>query len=281
MISWKLRANLTKGPKHMSQGWACNFSYGYFMRILRAIRSNFEAHMVAEGPEVLQVSGKPKLILRHDIDVSLKSALKMADIENEFGIRATYMLIPNSLLYRLNDQASRDILRQLICMGHEVALHFEVDDAEQNSEYEISVPDAKIDAACKQIEEITNLPVQSISFHRPLPQFLHGPLFISGRVNAYAQKLMDWYISDSKGNWRAGEPLPKLLKPDKPLLQLLIHPIWWGEEHMSPEDRLQEFFNTETQGQSRQAIEAFDAILARTVPAVRRRYCPNIHEGGE
>jgi len=104
---------------------------------------------------------------------------------------------------------------------------------------------------------------------------------IDGRVNAYAKELMIWYLSDSKGYWREGEPLPKLFRPSKPLLQLLIHPIWWGDEHMLPEDRLQEFFDAETQGQSYQYIKALDTALADTIPAVRRRGFHNDVKGGE
>ena len=62
---------------------------------------------------------------------------------------------------------------------------------------------------------------------------------MDGKVNAYSRELMSWYLSDSAGNWREGEPLPLLSNPDRPLLQLLIHPFWWGEEHMSAGDRLQ------------------------------------------
>lgn len=248
-----------------------DFSYGYFRQILQVIRSNFATYVVAEGSGILHTRDQPQLILRHDIDVSLKRTLKMAEIENDFGVRATYMVMPNSLLYQVDDKASRDILRQLIAMGHEVALHFDLDDDKRNSDSEISGIEAEIDAACKQLEKITDQPVLSISFHRPMPQFLRGPLFIAGRINAYAQELMDWYISDSKGNWRDGDPLTKLLRPEKSLLQLLIHPIWWGDQSMLPADRLQEFFDAETQGQSRQNIERFDADLAKTVPAVRCR----------
>ena len=82
------------------------------------------------------------------------------------------------------------------------------------------------------------------------------------RVNAYSRELMAWYLSDSKGNWREGEPLPKLLKPDKYLLQLLIHPIWWGDEHILPEDRLQAYFEVTTKGYSLERIKAFDVALA-------------------
>src|SRR6266571_527216 len=110
----------------VGSGWSSDFSYGYFRRMLQAICSNFESHLISEAPEILVISKKPQLIPRHDVDVSLKKALQMAQIECEFGIRATYMFIPDSTLYSLDDKVSRNILRQLVSMGHEVALHFDI-----------------------------------------------------------------------------------------------------------------------------------------------------------
>ena len=255
----------------MSSGWSADFSYNYFRRILEAIRVNFNPHLLSQAPRIEPAGGRPKIIVRHDVDVSLRHALRMAEIENAFGICATYMFIPNSLLYCLEDSTSRDVLRQLISMGHEIGLHFDVSNEVRSPDCEVSQVESQIDAAARQIESITGMPVQSISFHRPLQQFLRGPVIVCGRTNAYSGQLMNWYMSDSKGCWREGEPLPRLTRPEKPLLQLLIHPIWWGEKHGLPEDSLQEFFEGETRGKPSEFVRAFDGALASTVPAVRRR----------
>ena len=254
----------------MGPDWSSNFSYDYFRKILRTIKSNFELHLLSEAPQILNTSGQFKLILRHDVDVSLKKALRMAEIEKDFGICATYMVMLNSPLYSLEDRIPHNILLQIIDMGHEIGLHFDLDEEDRNSNCEISSVETKINSACRKLENIINLPLSSISFHRSQPQFFRGPLIVCDRVNAYAKELMDWYLSDSKGRWREGEPLPKLLKPNKPLLQLLIHPIWWGDKHMLPEDRLQAFFDEETHGQSSKYIKAFSASLAN-ITRVKRR----------
>lgn len=267
----------------MNFKWQFDFSYRYFRRILQAIKSNFELYLVSEAPKFLNIIevGKPKLILRHDIDVSLKRGLRMTEIESEFRVPATYMVMINSPFYCIKDKTSRDILRQLINLGHEVGLHFDLNEEECNNNYKVSFVEAKIHSACEALESIIGLPVQSISFHHPIPPFLRGPLMIGGRVNAYAKELMTWYLSDSKGYWREGEPLPKLFRHSKSLLQLLIHPIWWGDEHMLPKDRLQEFFDAEIQGQSYQYIKTLDTALAGTIPAVRRRSFHNNVKRGE
>src|SRR6266851_228193 len=261
----------------MSTAWSSDFSYAYFRRILQAVKRGFECHPIYEAPQILGANGTPKLILRHDVDISLPIACKMAEIEAECGLRATYMVMTNSLLYSLTDEASRAILRRLITIGHEVALHFDTSALEGNGNGKVTAIETEIDSAGKRLEDVLGLPVQSISFHRPgsfdglLSHFIRGPLFVAGRVNAYASDLMGWYLADSKGSWRDGEPLPKLLDPAKSLLQMLIHPIWWGDEHMAPEDRLEAFFLAETQGITSEFSQAFDDRLAATIPAVLRQ----------
>ena len=78
------------------------------------------------------------------------------------------------------------------------------------------------------------------------------------------------YMSDSKGSWRDGEPLPKIINLSHRILQVLIHPIWWGSEHMAGADRLESFFRAETRNESPEDRDRFDEMLARSVPAVRR-----------
>ena len=254
----------------MNPRWSSDFSYGYFRRILRVIKSNFQLHLISESPVILNMIGQPKLVLRHDIDVSPKRALRMAEIESGFDVCSTYMVITDSPLYCIEDEVQKKIFRRVIDMGHEIGLHFDLDDDERASNCGISAIEARIYSARRRLEDIIGLPVLSISLHRPIPQFLRGPMMVCGMVNAYSKELMTWYLSDSRGYWREGEPLPKLLEHDKPMLQLLIHPIWLGDKHLSAEARLQAFFDTEAKGQLPQHIEVFDSALADTIPAVRR-----------
>ena len=252
----------------MSLAWADNFSFDYFTRMLQTIKSRFELRLLGEGinPE----ASRPQLFLRHDVDVSLKRALMMAEIENQCGVCATYMVIPSSLLYDLEAKSSRLMLRQLVDQGHELGMHFDVDDDGRSNGSSLGMNEDSIYRAGNYLGSLIDTSVKSISFHRPMPHFLRGPMTICGMVNAYADRLMACYISDSKGSWKAGEPLPLLINFDRPIVQLLIHPIWWGKEHMSPEDRLQEFFETEIQEQSHEFASAFDTALTATVPGVRR-----------
>jgi len=60
------------------------------------------------------------VILRHDVDVSAKKALRMAEAENTLGVRSTYYfrMIPKVF--------EPDVIRRISRMGHEVGYHYEV-----------------------------------------------------------------------------------------------------------------------------------------------------------
>lgn len=255
----------------MVADWQSDFSYAYLRRILRAIESNFTSCLIREAPQAFKLMPRKRLLfLRHDVDIDPKRAMNMAEIENEFGIRGTYMFMVNSRLYSLEDFSVRPLFDRLISMGHEVALHFDLGTHDRgNNKPMLASLEREVTSDCHRLEAITNTPVRSISFHRPLPQFLGGPLHVAGRVNAYARELMVRYLSDSRGMWREGEPLPKLLKPDAAVLQLLIHPIWWGDKHMSPEARLEAFFQGAVHGLSAEQTKAFDDSLGGTL-GIRR-----------
>ncbi|MBI2069088.1 MAG: hypothetical protein HYT79_00665 [Elusimicrobia bacterium] len=196
----------------------------------------------------------------------------MAGIESESGVIATYMVMINSPLYDIKSRQSRGTLKLLLCGGHEIGLHFDFDGAHRLEAPSMDATEQKIDSACQRLEDILGASVKSVSFHRPLERFLRGPSTVAGRVNAYSKELMDWYLSDSRGNWREGEPLPKLNNPEKKLLQLLIHPIWWSDHHVAPEDRLEEFFEKSIKGLKPEAAKVFDAALASHLTIQRRGY---------
>ena len=219
---------------------------------------------------IIALKQSKKIFLRHDVDLSLEKALEMAKIECELGVKSTYMVIPNSSIYDIRSFTAGKILQQILAMGHEIALHFDVG-KNRKGDFSISTIKTEINFAAQEIEKITGQAIKSLSFHRPLLRFIGGDLFIENRVNAYAKELMVEYFSDSKGVWRRGEPIPELKKAPQQLVQLLIHPIWWNEEHMNPDASLQKLFKEKTKMLTPSLVRAFDAALSETVPAVKRK----------
>ena len=258
----------------MSIAWSSDFSYKYYRKLLETIREHYSLYLMSEAEHILNIdSERPKLILRHDVDLDLSCAVALAEIENELGISACYMVLSDSPFYFLDDISSKNHLNTLLELGHEIGLHFDLNGFISQSilsgvdfdseELSLNPLFDRILHDIKLLEEVTSAPIESISFHRPSPESLNGPFRIHGIINAYSAELLDYYLSDSKGRWREGEPLKSLESPKKPLLQLLIHPIWWGTTHMKAKDRLQWFFESRTPHFSNKQRISFDNEIFR------------------
>lgn len=265
----------------MHPGSSGDFRYTYFRHMLNTARRNFTAHRLCEATDVLPNTGSPILFLRHDIKMSLHKALPMAEIEHEYGMPATYMVRTDSLLYSLTERQARILLLELVQMGHEVGLHFDLAHEMLRSPSFLRLVEAEIQVACDRIEQIICRPVRSLSFQRALPLLFGGPLLINGHINADGQELREWCISDSGGKWRDGDPLAQLKRPGGAALQLILHPIWWGDERMLAPQRLQEFFDFATCEKSSGEASLFDINLAKTLPAVRRQGICALVSGGK
>jgi hypothetical protein len=248
-----------------------DFSYAYFRCLVAAMQKQYLPCLFGEAQARLERATKPLVFLRHDVDVSLERALTMARVEQEMGMRATYMVLAKAALYDYRSAPNAKLVRELRRCGHEVGLHFDIEaegvspDA-QREEIERALISSRDDLAAVLGESVV-----SFSFHRPIPRFLRGSLVVAGMVNGYAMELMAGYISDSKAHWREGEPLLWIEEnPSVNVLQVLVHPIWWGEKHESGAVRLQAFFEEHTAEKPVDARAAYDAALARALPAVAR-----------
>lgn len=249
-------------------GFDGDFSYRFYEDLLSRSSERFQLLPLRDFAPP-QPPGRPRLYLRHDIDLCLRSAHRMAEVEARMGVSSTYMFIPTSPLYDITSPDGMATLRGVQDLGHEVAIHFDVATSGiANVEDRGAVLDA-IDDQCGIISDVTGSPVASVSFHRPLAQFLRGGDYLRGRVNAYSQTLMTFYRSDSGGIWRAGNPMKAEFEGAP--AQLLTHPIWWDEGHQCPPERLEAFFQSSTRCMDPAALADFDRLLGETVPRVRRQ----------
>ncbi len=176
---------------------------------------------------------QPFVILRHDIDISLRPALEIARIEYEQEVQATYFVWLSSPFYNLLNRLNAAALQQIHNYGHQVALHVDL---------------ASYDGDCaKALMEIDilsrfypNVDIRLASLHSPgnLSQIAikaYQPLY-----NVYGSILTGdvAYISDSTGRWLYDSPLDcEAFYCYKPI-QLLIHPIWWFQENETARKKL-------------------------------------------
>ena len=74
---------------------------------------------------------KNLVFVRHDIDVDIDTAIKMAKIEEEHGIRSTYFALCNpdvainGMYFEGEDNIAESLekLKQIQDMGHEIGIH--------------------------------------------------------------------------------------------------------------------------------------------------------------
>ena len=181
---------------------SCAFTLDHYRELLAAARAGGYRFASFEAPP-----GRGDLILRHDVDLSLDAALRMAELEAEEGATATYFLMTESIFYNLASSEGVAAIARLRELGHAVGLH---------AVYPNVVLDERFD------------PV--VSWHNPDPESMSGS--IPGAVNVYAEPYFDrpTYRSDSNQYWRSGCPHEELRGGGFPWLQILVHPEIWVYE---------------------------------------------------
>jgi hypothetical protein len=177
----------------------CGFDLEHYGELLAAAKEGgYRFAAFGSGPE------HGDLFLRHDVDLSLDAALRMAELERAAGATATYFLMTESVFYNLASKQGVAAIARLRELGHAVALH---------AVYTTAVLDDRFD------------PV--VAWHNPDPEYMTAP--IEGAVNVMGERYFDpeRYRSDSNQRWRHGCPHDDLRRGAFPWLQLLVHPEIW------------------------------------------------------
>jgi hypothetical protein len=193
---------------------SCPFDLAHYRGIIEAAQAggyrfgHFEA-APAEG----------SVILRHDVDLSLDAAVRMAELESDAGASATYFLMTESVFYNLDSSEGITAIDRLRELGHRVGQH-------------AVYPNAPVDERFDPV----------VAWHNPDPEYMRAPL-ADGRINVMQDPWFDpaTYRSDSNQHWRSGCPHDDLRAGAFPWLQLLTHPEIWA-------------FEGETMGQTMRAM---------------------------
>jgi hypothetical protein len=172
-------------------------------------------------------SSRSHLILRHDVDFSLNFAVDIAKIEAKMEVASSYFVLLRTEFYNLCSPQSWRLLMSLVELGHDVGLHFDASQYDQD----IDSLEAAVAIECSILEKIIGKDVTTISFHRPAKALLGLDRPFAGRLHAYEPRFFDEiaYVSDSQGQFRYGHPLEHEAFASKSAMQLLTHPIWWRE----------------------------------------------------
>ena len=170
------------------------------------------------------------VIMRHDVDNSLGQAEKLAEIEHDFGIRSTYFVLLSSDFYNPASNQSYKALHTIVDLGHKVGLHFD------ETIYDYSTYDMRhyIEKEARILSELTGIPINCFSLHRPNTVTLETELTVPGYINSYSREFFrDFkYLSDSRRRWR--EPVEEIVKSEVyDRLHILTHAFWYGDRERS------------------------------------------------
>ena len=169
-------------------------------------------------------NGDNVFIIRHDVDLDVKLAHNLAQIEAKKDIRSTFFFLVTSDFYNILSAENTRLVREIAQMGHEIGLHFDPTLYSDEALNDAVIFETKI------LSTITRQEIKSISLHNPS---LHGkfPLF-EGFINAYDPKLFsnENYISDSSKNFRGKNPFDFLERIEKSMVQVLLHPMHYSQD---------------------------------------------------
>jgi hypothetical protein len=178
---------------------SCEFSLEHYGELMDAAKAGgYRFAFFDAEPEASD------LLLRHDVDLSLDAAVRLAELEAEAGVAATYFLMTQSVFYNLASPEGLRALNRLRELGHGVGLHAVWPGAELDERFD---------------------PV--VAWHNPNHDYMSEPL--EGVVNVMQPPFFDQdhYRSDSNQRWRHGCPHEELARGEFAWLQLLTHPEIW------------------------------------------------------
>jgi|SRR5579863_3456277 len=218
------------------------FSVEGYRELLSAFRGvGYSFRKFEEIDQSLRES-QPFVVLRHDLDISIRAALEIARIEHEQGIQATYFIMLHSPFYNALSRSNAEIILQIHRYGHQIAAH--IDLASYNDDC------AK---ALVEVEMLSNrypyINTQLVSLHSPY-DLKQVPIELFQQLNnvyGYARREEIAYIADSTGRWRYGHPLDTEAFNTRKPIQLLTHPIWWIQEGETAAQKLERWLYSDYQ----------------------------------
>jgi len=208
------------------------------------------------------IGDEPHVFLRHDVDICPERALLLAEREYRLGVCSTYYFLLSTRFYNLASALGRNLLQRICHLGHQVGLHFDATQFDGNDN-QIEQEAAR---ECEILEMLIERPVESISFHRPVPKLLNHSGHYAGRLHCYAPEFFSeiTYMSDSNGGWYHGHPLEHPAITDRRAMQLLTHPVWWVSEKRDNVYSLLEQFrhekNLQLQSDLRATVKAYKQL---------------------
>jgi hypothetical protein len=204
----------------VADGPATVFAYEGLKAFLKAVQAHSAVFPLRDW------TGQPGVILRHDVDMEVLPAFRMAEVEADAGVRSSLFFLTTAATYNLAAARNRRMLREMAAQGFEIGLHFD-----PTVYGDVADEDLRpyLEAEARVLEDILGAEVRSVSLHNPS---VHGryPIF-EGWRNAYDPSIFgaDRYLSDSRMSFRR-DPAGFLAGRAGEVSQLLLHPLHYSED---------------------------------------------------
>lgn len=168
---------------------------------------------------------KQVCLLRHDIDTDIESALEIAKIEANLGIRSTYFVMLRSPVYNLMGRANHSIVQNILSLGHWLGLHYD-EGFYPDNRYTV---EEWVYCEAEVLKKMFGVSIKAVSFHQPSQNVLSGNIKLRDFINTYDKQDLPYfyYVSDTNKTWKSNSP-DKIFNEVLHLkVHLLIHPMWW------------------------------------------------------
>jgi hypothetical protein len=218
---------------HRSHGVRSFLEFGPvgFVQALRYLKAHGYAIVpFAEAPARMEAGGRV-CILRHDVAVSPQCALRLARIEAEQGVRATYFFHVAGDCYSNLASFTQTALREIVSLGHEIGFGWsaakmptELADFERDFRLQVRLLEAaaqtKVCCAAQQ-----DAPADApCDVSRLIATVADDPRYVRDIP----------YVSDCDRVFRT--PLTMIERSSVAALQLHLHPLYWATEGLSIAD---------------------------------------------
>ncbi len=178
-----------------------DFTLQTYRDLCRAlVEAGYRSYTFGEYYQSITAGEGARLFLRHDVDFRIPTALDLAEIEVEHGLKATYF-------FRLVDSAfNPDVIKRIADLGMEVGYHYEALDRAKG-DYERAIEIVKEDL--RKLREFG--PVKSMAMHgNPLTPYDNRDLwkqydYREFGIEVAAYFSLDYskirYFTDTGRNW--------------------------------------------------------------------------------
>lgn len=215
---------------YSSVEWARDYNLRNYKRFLVSLQSErFEIREIEDYITDNLNPNKVNIFIRHDVDISLKRTLKMADIERSFGLPSTYLF--RRYAERYSFEKAIPIIQKMAEWGFDIGLHYEtLSQTQGNKSKAIQLLEENI------IDMRKLVPVKVVAAHGQR-DYKNRDIWDEVdkdrlQIKSFYDMNPDLYISDAGGK-RLRNKDEKILfgrvyeaKPGS-VVQILIHPDWW------------------------------------------------------